>query len=96
MKMRHLTRKSGSAVVSVWPPLWATFYSAGDRFAIGDEGVLQSVRRVEDRLSLTMKYDGREHVGSLQWTPPPTLDAVEKTLKASVGETIKAIGDLDV
>jgi hypothetical protein len=96
MKIRNLKRKSGEAVVSVWPPSWAGSYKAGDKFPVGEEGVLESVKRIGDRLSLTIKYDGREHMGSLQWDTPPSLDNVEKALRSSIGKAIKAIGDLDV
>jgi len=96
MKIRNLKRKSGQAVVSVWPPQWAGSYGPGDKFAVGEVGVLTSVKRLPDRLSLTIKYEGREHSGSLQWDAPPSLDDMEKVLKAHLGEPIKAIGDLDV
>lgn len=96
MKIRNLKRKSGQAIISVWPPAWASSYGPGDKFAVGDEGVLKSVKRLDDRLSLTMEYAGREHVGSLQWDAPPSLDEVEKVLRAHLGLPIKAISDLDV
>src|SRR2546428_408130 len=59
MRIRDLKRKSGEAVVSCWPPLWASAYRPGSKLAIPDEGVLRSVRRIGDRLSLTMDYDER-------------------------------------
>jgi hypothetical protein len=98
MKIRNLKRKSGQAIYSVWPPKWGGSYEAGDKFALGDVGVLVSVKRLgDDHLSLTIKYEGREHSASLlQWDAPPSLDEVEKVLKAHLGEPIKAIGDLDV
>ncbi len=44
-----------------------------------------------------MKDDaGREHTAGLEWTPPPSVDAVEKVLKAKTGQPIRAISDLDV
>ena len=39
-----------------------------------------------------MQYDGREHVGGLEWDAPPSIDNVEKLLRAHVGEPITAIG----
>jgi len=83
--------------MSVWPPQWASAYAPGDYFATGgEEGVLQSVRRIENRLSLTMWWSGREHFGVLEWTPPPTLETVENLLTAHIGEPVQTIGDLDV
>jgi len=96
MKIRELKRKVGETAISVWPPGWASSYTAGDFFATGDEGVLQDVRRIGNRLSLTMWWSNREHVGSLEWTPPPTLEAIETTLRAHIGEPIQAIGDVEV
>ena len=81
--------------MSVWPPQWASAYAPGDYFATGgEEGVLQSVRRIENRLSLTMWWSGREHFGVLEWTPPPTLETVENLLTAHIGEPVQTIGDL--
>jgi hypothetical protein len=62
---------------------------------VGEEGVLESVKRMGDRLSLTMKYKGRERFGSLQWDAPPSLDAVERVLLGNLGKPIKTVGDLD-
>ncbi len=96
MKIRNLKRKSGQAIISVWPPLWTSSYGPGDKFPLGEEGVLKSVKRRGDRLGLTMEYEGRECSGSLQWDAPPSLDEVEKVLQACLGQPIKAIGDLDL
>ena len=43
-----------------------------------------------------MWWSGREHFGVLEWTPPPTLEAVENLLTAHIGEPVQTIGDLDV
>ena len=96
MKIRNLTRKSGQAVVSVWPPEWGGSYGRGDTFAMGDQGVLVAVERQGDHLTLTIEHEGRKQSGILQWDAPPSLDAVEKVLQAHLGEPIKALGDLDV
>ena len=96
VKIRNLKRKVGEAAVSAWPQGWTGSYGGADKFAVGEVGVLKSVKRLGDRLSLTIQYEGRDHFGSLQWDAPPSLDAVEKVLQAHLGEPIKAIGDLDV
>lgn len=44
MKIRKLQRKFCDAVVSVWPLQWASSYKPGNKFAIGEEGFLESVR----------------------------------------------------
>jgi len=96
VKIRNLKRKVGDAVVSAWPQGWTGSYTGADKFAVGDVGVLKSVKRLDDRLSLIIEYEGREHVGSLQWDAPPSLDEVERVLKAHLGEPTKAVGDLDL
>jgi hypothetical protein len=60
------------------------------------DGVLTRVTRAENRLALTIECEGREAVGRLEWDPPPSLTAVEKVLRAHLGEPITAIGYLDV
>jgi hypothetical protein len=51
---------------------------------------------VEERLSLRMRYRGREHIACFSWDPPPSLTEVEQVLRAHLGQTITDIGDLDV
>jgi hypothetical protein len=96
MKLRDLKRQMGKTSCHVWPPLWSSSYGAHSRFATGDEGVLEGVQRWDDHLALTMMYDGRDHMGNLEWDPPPTLADVEKTLNANLGQEIKVLGDLDI
>jgi len=62
----------------------------------GAEGVLVSVKRFEDHLTLRMRYEGREHTGRLQWDPPPVLTALEQILRANLGKAIRDLGELDV
>ena len=96
MKIRNLKRTSGKVVASVWPPDWGGSYGRGDTFAMGDQGVLVAVERQGDHLTLTIEHEGRKQSGILQWDAPPSVDDVEKVLRANIGNTIKAIGDLDV
>ncbi len=78
-----------------WPPVWMPggWVSDGE---FGEAGILVSVKRLEDRLSLRMRYEGREHAGRLQWDPPPTLTSLEQILQANLGKAIRDLGDLDV
>jgi len=98
MKIRHLKRKFGGVIDSVWPPRWtfSTHPRGGDEILVSEEGVLESVKRMGERLSLTVKYKGRQRFGSLQWDAPPSLDAVEQLLLANLGKPIKTIGDVYV
>jgi len=62
----------------------------------GAAGVLVSVKRLEDHLTLRMRYEGREHTGRLQWDSPPVLTALEQILRANLGKAIRDLGELDV
>jgi hypothetical protein len=102
MKIQELIIKSGTATVSSWPPVWASSYGPGDVFPHTEEGVLESVKRIrnpadpKEHLMLVKKVKGHEYVGALQWDEPPTIAAVEVMLKAHLGESIRAIGELEV
>jgi len=98
MKIRHLKRKFEAVIESTWPPRWtSSMHPRGEvEVLVGEEGTLESVKRIGEHLSLTMKYKGQERFGSLQWDAPPSLDAVEKVLQANLGKPIKTIGDLYV
>jgi hypothetical protein len=94
MQIRKLQRRSGGAIVSVWPPRVRS--PSGTTFVQSGDGALKRVTRADNRLVLTSEREGREAVGRLEWDPPPSLTAVEKLLLAHLGEPITAIGYLDV
>ena len=96
MKIRHLKRTSGEAVLHPWPPSWGGWYRAGDAWPRGEVGVLKSVKNNGYHLILRIEHEGREWGGSLQWDAPPTVAALEKVLRAHSGQTIKAIGEVEV
>ena len=96
MKLRELKHKSGKSTEHVWPPSWGSSYGRGDTFAMGDQGTLTAVERMEGHLYLTIEHEGRKHSGSLQWDAPPSLDDVEKVLRANIGRPIKDLGELTV
>ena len=94
MQIRKLQRKSGASMVAAWPP-WV-LSGSGTTFVRMGEGVLKGVIRVDKCLSVTVDREGREAVGRLEWDPPPSLAAVERVLRAHLGEPLTAIGYLDV
>ena len=96
MKVRDLKRKTDNVVVSVWPPMWGGSYGPGAKFPVGEQGVLTGVKAINGKLSLTIKYDGRDHSGVLEWDEPPTLAPLEAALKAHIGKTIKAVADVEI
>jgi len=96
LKIRDLKHgHEGFPRVHAWPPVWMPGGWVSDG-AFGAEGLLVSVKRFEDRLALRMRYEGREHIGRLQWDPPPMVTTVELILQANLGKTIKDLGGLDV
>lgn len=97
MKIRDIKKRGREAIVWAWPPVWASSYRGGDKLAVGPVGVLEAVERRDDQgLSLTMRYDNREHVSVLRWDPPPALDEVERVLRANIGREISVIGEVEV
>ena len=50
-----------------------------------EEGVLEGVERLGNRLLLQISINGRRRTASLEWDPPPSVGAVETVLLASIG-----------
>lgn len=96
MKLRDVTRAAGTADLHIWPPQVLT--GSGTTFMRPGEGVLKGVRRIGNRLSLTIEHEGREAIGGVELDPDqqPPLEAVEKLLRENLGKPIRAIGDLEV
>ena len=96
MKLRDVTRTYEGAVTHVWPP--QLLVQIGPMTVQPGEGVLKRVKRLGNRLSLTVEHEGQEAWGGVEVERDqrPSVDAVERVLKASVGKGIKEIGDLDV
>ena len=96
MKLRDVTTTSGRAVLHIWPP--QLLVQIGPTMLEPGEGVLKSVKRFGNRLALTVEHQGQKAWGGVevQQDQRPSVDAVERVLKASVGKPIKEIGDLDV
>jgi len=97
MKIRDLARAEGGKVVPAWPPRWVGSFHP-DIVPAPEEGVLEFVMHTPHNtiLTLTMRFDGREHTGILTWDAPPAAAAVAKLLKAHLGAAIGALGNLDV
>jgi hypothetical protein len=90
MQLRYLKRVGARSFV--WPPV-------GSRDGLRDtaklrlEGVLTNVLRIGDRLSVTIRFEDRDHVVLLAaWNPPPTADEVEAALRRGLSRTVQAVG----
>jgi len=65
MKIQDLRRNVGDNRLLIWPlRVWTSH--GGDSFAVSQHAVLAGVRRIGDRLTIAVKYDNREHTGSLE------------------------------
>jgi arylamine N-acetyltransferase len=63
-----------------WPP------------SVGDQGTLIAVRRIGNRLAITVRDNTDEHVAIVEtWIPPPTLEEVEVALSQMIGLTIRDV-----
>ena len=96
MKLRDVTKTDGGAVTHVWPP--QLLVQIGPMLVEPGDGVLKSVKRLGNRLSLTVEHEGQEAWAGVEVEQDqrPSVDVVERVLKASLGKAIKEIGDLDV
>jgi hypothetical protein len=97
LKIRDLTRVEGGSVVAAWPPRWVGSFHPGTA-PTPEDGVLEFVMHAPHNtiLALTMRFDGREHTGILNWDAPPAAVAVANILKTNLGAGIGVLGDLDV
>jgi hypothetical protein len=92
MRLRYVRRKYSRHGSYIWPP--AGPYGVGD---VAWEGVLTAVRRIGNRLSLTIRIKADEHVTLLDaWNAPPSVDAVEAALVPMIGRSILAVGEVEV
>jgi hypothetical protein len=90
MKFRDLKLRSGKG----WPPRWVEF--SGKTEAVAEEGVLEGVERLGNRLLLRINVNGRRRTASVEWDPPPGVGAVEAVLLASIGVEVRNLADREL
>jgi hypothetical protein len=93
MKFRDLARRSGK--VTAWPAQWVESIGPGASIA-PEDGVLEGLTRLGDRLLLRINVNGQRRTASLEWDAPPAVSDVEIVLLASIGAKIRDVGDLEV
>jgi hypothetical protein len=91
MKLHDLTLRSRK--VTAWPPRWVEFSGRG---TIVEEGVLEGVQRLGNRLLLQIKISGRLRTATLEWDPPPGVGAVEALLLESIGVDVRNLADREL
>ncbi len=94
MKLRDLDRASGGA--AVWALRWIESPLPGDASEVAEEGVLEGVTRLGNRLLLRVNVSGCRRTASLQWESPPEVSDVEAVLLASIGTEIRDLGNLEL
>jgi hypothetical protein len=92
VKVRDLTLRSGKA--AGWPPRWVEFSGPGG--TVPEEGVLEGVERLGNRLLLQININGHRRTATLEWDPPPGVGAVESLLLASIGLEVRNLGDREL
>jgi hypothetical protein len=80
----------------VWPPQWVELSAAGEGSAVAEDGVLEGVVRLGDRLLLRINVSGRRRTASVLWTGPPAVADIETVVLASVGAKIRDLGNLEL
>jgi hypothetical protein len=95
MQLQYLKRACSRS--HVWPPCGDGRYSLCDTPRLREAGTLTGVSRIGNRLSVTIQFDGQEHVTFLQeWTEPPTIDQVHAALRKMLGKRVWEVGQADV
>jgi hypothetical protein len=94
VKLRDLDRQSGGG--TVWAVCWIEPLPPGDASEAVEDGVLEEVTRLGNRLLLRINVGGRRRTASLEWEPPPGVSDVEALLLESIGTTIRDLGNLEL
>jgi hypothetical protein len=91
MKLRDLRLRSRKAG---WPPRWVGFSRPTE--TVAEEGVLEGVQRLGNRLLLQINTNGRRRTATLEWDPPPSVGVVEAVLLANTGAEVRNLADCEL
>jgi hypothetical protein len=94
VKLRDLDRRSGGA--EFWAPRWIESPPPSDASEAAEDGVLEGVARLGNRLLLRVNVSGCGRTASLEWETPPAVSDVEAILLASIGVQLRDLGDLEL
>lgn len=95
MKLRELKRGPGHA----WPPMFGGAYRAGDKFPVGEVGVLRNAEnsKMFPGLDLEIEYEGRTWSGLMQWDgDEPSRDQVRNVLRRYIGRDLRELREIDL
>jgi hypothetical protein len=94
MLLRYLKRSRSRS--PIWPPSWGP-HGPPDTTELRRNGILTSVLSIGNRLSVTIRFQGRDYVTLLdEWKPPPSVEQVLAALMAAVGQSVQQVAGIDV
>jgi hypothetical protein len=95
MQLRFLKRARSR--LKVWPPSEGGRYGLRDGPQLQETGLLTAVSRIGNRLSVTIQFEGRQHIVLLhEWDEPPTIEQVHAALARAVGRRVSEVGEIDI
>ena len=80
---------------TVWPARWVEAVSPGEA-AASEDGILEGLTRLGERLLLRINVNGQRRTASLEWDGPPRVGDVEIVLLANIGAQIRQLGHLEL
>jgi hypothetical protein len=91
MKLCEVKQRTETA----WPARWVEALGPGEERS-SEEGVLEGLTRLGQRLLLRINVNGRRRTASLEWDGPPRVGDVEMLLLANIGAEIRQLGRLEL
>lgn len=95
MKLREL--KHGP--IHAWPPMFGGAYGRGDRFPVGEVGVLKAVDNAKGMpgLHFEIEYEGRTWSGIMRWDGDELSGGhLRDVLRRYVGKELHELRDIEV
>jgi hypothetical protein len=92
MKLRELKHRAET----IWPARWVDAVVPGEEGAASEDGILEGLTRLGERLLLRINVNGRRRTASLEWDGPPRVGDVEIVLLANIGAEIRHLGHLEL
>jgi hypothetical protein len=94
MLLRYLKRARSRS--PIWPPSWGP-HGPPDTTELRRNGILTSVLSIGNRLSVTIRFQGRDYVTLLdEWQPPPSVDqSIQQVAGVDVGSHLPAAAEPD-
>ncbi len=80
----------------MWPAQWVEAPAPGEEGAASDNGVLEGLTRLGERLLLRINVNGQRRTACLEWDGPPRVGDVEIVLLANIGAEIRQLGQMEL